>query len=140
MATTSSPPAQPALEVSADDSMETDSSPDPVVQRSHSPATPEEESADQLSDIPASPPKRSTGFNGAGGSTQSISPQSTGSIYLRRSPQVLMASMTGGIFSSPERAGRTKTFGTASPTCPKCGKAVYFAEQVSGPSYLVFAV
>ncbi len=45
--------------------------------------------------------------------------------------------MTGGMFSSPERAARTKTFGAASPTCPKCGKAVYFAEQVSSPSYSV---
>jgi len=131
-ATASSPPAaQPVLEVGADDSMETDSSPDPAAQQPHSPATPAEESADQLSDIAASPPKRFIAFEGAGKGTRSLSPQSTGGHYTHQTPQVLTASMTGGMFSSPQRAGRTKTFGSASPTCPRCGKAVYFAEQVN---------
>lgn len=123
--TASSPPSQPALEVGGDDSMKMHSSPEGVAQQSLS-----EESADQLSDIPASPPKRSIAVEGAGGGTRSLSPQSTGGLSPGRTPQVLTASMTGRMFSSPERAGRTKTFGSASPTCPKCGKAVYFAEQV----------
>lgn len=131
-AATESPPGQPALEVCAE---EIDSSPDPDTQQSHAPTTPAVEYADQLSAIPASPPKRYTAFAGASKSTQSISPQSTGGVYLRRSPQVLTASMTGGMFSSPERTGRTKAFVSASPTCPKCGKAVYFAEQVRRPSH-----
>jgi len=117
-----SSPGQPTLEVAADDSIEMDSSPDPDAQQSHTPTTPAEEYIDQHSDIPASPPKQLTAFEGAGKSTQSISPQSTGGIYLRRwPPQVLTASMTGGM----------KAFVSTSPTCPKCGKAVYFAEQAN---------
>src|SRR5258708_3677817 len=107
MATTSSPPVQPPLEA-ADDSMETESLPNSVIQQSHSPTVPAaDEAADELSDIPASPPKRVIAFK-AGEGTRSLAPQSTGGLYARQNARVVTASMTGGMFSSPDRAGRTK--------------------------------
>lgn len=56
-----------------------------------------------------------------------IRQQTTGGIG-NRSP--LAANSTGGMFARSGAFARTpNTFGS-SPTCPRCGKAVYFAEQV----------
>ena len=36
---------------------------------------------------------------------------------------------TGGVFSSPT-GGSPRKWGSGTPSCPRCGKSVYFAEQV----------
>ncbi|KAG8803785.1 hypothetical protein FRC16_002991 [Serendipita sp. 398] len=59
----------------------------------------------------------------------SISRQITGSGAARHPP--VTPNYTGGMFSRSGLASRTPvSFGT-SPNCPRCGKAVYFAEQVN---------
>ncbi|KIM29224.1 hypothetical protein M408DRAFT_120865 [Serendipita vermifera MAFF 305830] len=55
--------------------------------------------------------------------------QTTGNLFGQRAP--LAPNFTGGMFARSGTAGRThNTFGS-SPTCPRCSKAVYFAEQVN---------
>lgn len=58
----------------------------------------------------------------------SIRQQVTGVGYNNRSP--LATNFTGGMFSRSGAFARTPNAFGSSPTCPRCGNAVYFAEQV----------
>lgn len=55
--------------------------------------------------------------------------QTTGSPHSPR--RELAPSYTGGMFSRSNAASRVPTMFGSSPSCPRCNKAVYFAEQVN---------
>lgn len=57
-----------------------------------------------------------------------IRQQTTGNSFGQRTP--LAPSYTGGMFARSGAVGRTPNAFGSSPTCPRCSKAVYFAEQV----------
>ena len=57
-----------------------------------------------------------------------IRQQTTGNSFGQRTP--LTPSYTGGMFARSGTTGRTPNAFGSSPTCPRCSKAVYFAEQV----------
>ncbi|KAF8513364.1 hypothetical protein JB92DRAFT_2812083 [Gautieria morchelliformis] len=78
--------------------------------------------------------------NSPGYSQKPLSPTSTG-MSTASAPTYLRANTTGAQFDTPPRpsftgnVGAKKTFGPSpgfggTPSCPRCGKAVYFAEQV----------
>jgi hypothetical protein len=81
----------------------------------------------------------STNLNSFGGVSTSpsrvpIRHQTTGGIEHDGNRSPLKANFTGGMFARSGTFARTPNMFGSSPTCPRCGKAVYFAEQVCNAS------
>ena len=89
---------------------------------------------------PLSPSNRPISPSATGSFARPLSPTSTG-MSTASSPAYLHSNTTGTRFNAPLRpsftgnVGAKKTFGpspgfSGTPSCPRCNKAVYFAEQV----------